>query len=93
MEPSRKVIADIMRRQGLEEREALASYHLRRAWQLFNELFTYEGAPDLGLVADLRNEMQFGLHFSALNRLLAWRVVQRDYPEGWRSRPDRDEGA
>jgi hypothetical protein len=88
MEPSREELQGIMRRNGLDEREALAAYHLHRAWEGFEELYGYnDDDPILGFGQDLQNQIYFGVHFSALNKMLGLRVLQRDYPEGWGGRP------
>jgi hypothetical protein len=85
VEPSREEIEGIMRRNGLEEKEALAGYHLRQARHLFEELYgADQGDAGAGFVADVYNEMHFGTHFDVLNNMLGLRVLFRDFPEGWR---------
>jgi hypothetical protein len=91
VEPGREELEDLMRRNGLEEKEAEAAYHLKRASEIFDELHRYEGDPGIGLVRDLQNQMAFGIHFGALTQLLALRVAQRDHPEGWRRRRESEE--
>jgi hypothetical protein len=89
MDPNRATVEDLMRRDGLDEREAAAKYHLLRAHDVFTELLEDDVAAkgeDRGeiLRARIRDETRVSTHFSALYRALAVRVVQRDHPDGWR---------
>jgi hypothetical protein len=88
VEENHKQLEDLMRLYGLEEKEARAAYHLGIAEELFKEIS--EEASERGRFPRVRgaeawmhDEMDFGEHFQALRNLLARRVVQRDYPEGW----------
>ena len=85
-EPSREYIEDRMRRYGLEEKEALASYHLNRARDLFKELHASdyeEVGQSYNPMARLMHEMHYGTRFTSLQNMLRQRVLRRDYPEGW----------
>jgi signal transduction histidine kinase len=91
MEPGREEVEGLMRRNGLTEKEAEAAYHLRRAKELFEELYAAEDDdPARGFVARVYNDIHFG-HFGALNRYLAMRVVRRDHPKGWGQQREPDE--
>ncbi len=82
MEGTPEEIQDRMRRFGFSEKEALAWYHLKRAWDLFEEInppVTESG----GFIAGLYNEMYFGVHFVALQNERGRSVLRRQYPEGW----------
>ena len=92
MEPNRAEIEDRMRRLGLEETEARAAYHLRRAQELFEELYGPNEGESGAFLTDVYNEMYFKVHFRALTNLLGRRVLARDYPEGWGGRPEPEEG-
>ena len=92
MEENRQQLEDLKRLYGLAENEARAAYHLHIAEELYEEISeeAYEtgGFPRVrGVEAWMHDEMDFGEHFHALRNQLARRVLQRDYPEGWGSRP------
>ena len=105
MEPDREAIKDLRRRYGYEEDEAEAAYYLREAWARFTKMYQDEASAEaavegaFGIGGFPRFYAQVFLmsnvhpHFQALSSLLAKRVLGRDYPEGWGSRPTReDEG-
>ena len=92
MEEDHKLVEDLMRLYGFEEKEARAAYHLGIAEELFEEIseeaYHRGGFPRVrGIQAWMHDEMDFGEHFHALRNQLARRVLQRDYPEGWGMRP------
>ena len=93
MEEDHKLVEDLMRLYGFEEKEARAAYHLGIAEELFEEISkeAYQRsafARVRGVEAWMHDEMDFGEHFHALRNQLARRVLQRDYPEGWGMRPE-----
>ncbi len=73
MEENAKEIAERIRKTGASEQEAHILYHLDEVGRLFYEL------PDI-TPTDLETCAQ---HVSALMRVLASRVAERDHPEGW----------
>lgn len=73
MEENREEIAQRAQRMGATEEEAHILYHLDEVGRLFSEL------PGITEV-DLTTTSQ---HVSALVRMLASRVAERDHPEGW----------
>ena len=92
MEEDHKLVEDLMRLYGFEEKEARAAYHLGLAEELFEEIseeaYKRSGFPSVrGVHARMHDEMDFGEHFHALRNQLARRVLQRAYPEGWGMRP------
>ena len=92
MEENRQQVEDLKRLYGLDEKEARAAYYLHIAEELFKEIseeaYETRGFPrSRGVEAWMHDEMNFGEHFHALRNQLARRVLQRDYPEGWGSRP------
>jgi len=106
MEPPREEIEDLRHRYGYNEDEAEAAYFLREAWDRFTKMYQDEAAFEavigeaLGtgggfprLYAQVFLMSNVHPHFRALSSLLAKRVLGRDYPHGWGSRPAReDEG-
>ena len=76
-------IEDLMRRFGYQEKEAAAAYHLGRAQHLFDEIFGEDESRLMQIILHMP-------HFSALRGLLARRVLERNYPEGW-GREEEDE--
>jgi len=66
-------IAERVRKTGATEQEASILLHLDRAGRLFYEL------PDL---TETDRQTCAG-HVSALVRVLASRVAEREHPEGW----------
>jgi hypothetical protein len=92
VEEEQKRLEDLMRLYGFEEKEARVAYHLGLAEELFEELseeaYRRGGfAAVRGVHAWMHDEMDFGEHFHALRNQLARRVLRRDYPEGWGTRP------
>ena len=73
LEGDAREIAERMQKTGANEQEARILRHLDEAGRLFYEM------PDLTR-ADL--ETCAG-HISALVRVLASRVAERDHPDGW----------
>jgi hypothetical protein len=83
---------------------AEAAYYLSEAWHRFTKMYeddeAEEGAEESGpmavfpqLYARVFLVSNVDPRFQALSSLLAKRVLGRDYPEGWRFRPTReDEG-
>jgi hypothetical protein len=91
MSEPQEAIQDLMNRYGFEEKEALAAYHLRKARQIFEELYAPGDDPGVGLVRTIYNQMLWGSHFRALTRMLGTRVLMRDYPDGWARPPASEE--
>ena len=92
VEEEQKRLEELVRLYGLDEKEARAAYHLGLAEELFEELseeaYRRGGfAAVRGVHAWMHDEIDFGEHFQALRNQLARRVLQRDYPEGWGTRP------
>ena len=88
MEEEQKRLENLMRLYGLEEKEARVAYHLGLAEELSEEAYRRGGFPAVrGVHTWMHDEMDFGEHFHALRNQLARRVLQRDYPEGWGTRP------
>lgn len=73
MEEDAREIAERVQKSGASEQEARILRHLDEAGRLFYEL------PDLTR-ADLES---CAWHISALVRVLASRVAEREHPEGW----------
>ena len=73
MEVKREELAQRAQRMGATEEEAHILYHLDEVGRLFSEL---PGITDV----DLTTSSQ---HVSALVRMLASRVAERNHPEGW----------
>ena len=73
MEGDARDTAERVRKTGATEQEARILRHLDEAGRLFHEL------PDL---TQADRETCAG-HVSALVRVLASRVAERDHPEGW----------
>jgi hypothetical protein len=92
-------IESLQRRYGFEEDEALAFWHISEAGKLMNdmrsadlkeELDRSEGRDDqearqqaFVLDSTARWHSTVGQHFTALQRVLADRVLRRDYRDGW----------
>jgi hypothetical protein len=94
--PNREIIEDLMRRYGYEE-EAEIAYHLREARTRLFELLRAEAKAEAGVGGFRRFYEETFIqssvlpHFTALNSLLATRVLARQFPEGWGFRPPREE--
>ncbi len=73
MEASRQEIARRVSDTGATEEEARILYHLDEVGKLFYEL---RGITEVDLTTS-------GQHVSALVRMVASRVVEREHPEGW----------
>ena len=73
MEENREEIAQRAQRMGATEEEAHILYHLDEVGRLFSEL---PGVTEVDLTTSAQ-------HVSALVRMLASRVAERDHPEGW----------
>ena len=73
MEGDGRDTAERVRKTGATEQEARILHHLDEAGRLFYEL------PDL---TETDRQTCAG-HVSALVRVLASRVAERDHPEGW----------
>ena len=73
MEEGRQDIARRAQDTGATEKEALILYHLDEVGKLFYEL---PGITEIDLTTS-------GQHVSALVRMLASRVAEREHPEGW----------
>jgi hypothetical protein len=91
-EEQKRLEEQLVRLFGLEEKEARAAYYLGLAEELFEEIseeaYRRGGfAAVRGVHAWMHDEMDFGQHFQALRNQLARRVLERDYPEGWGTRP------
>jgi hypothetical protein len=78
VELDRDRVADIARRHGVDEREALILYHLGHAFELYLEI----AKEDHGYDVNLRDWVD---HHTGLVNLLMRRVVRRDHPGGWRT--------
>ncbi len=78
---NREELAERMQKTGATGEEALILHHLDKVGRLFYEL------PGITAV-DLATS---GQHVSALVRMLASRVAEREHPEGWFF-SERDEG-
>jgi hypothetical protein len=84
----RQEIEALQRTHGFEDDEAIAFWHLRGAGLLMSEM-TQQGEQPPGWrtaahnddVAEWHTHIQH--HVAALQRALAVRVLQRDYPDGW----------
>ena len=73
MEEDAREIAERIRKTGASEQEARILRHLDEAGRLFYEL------PDM-----TRTDRETcASHLSALVRMLASRVAEREHPEGW----------
>ena len=81
MEENREELAERARKMGASEDEARILHHLDEVGKLF------AGLPGI-TETDLTTSAQ---HVSALVRMLASRVAERDHPEGWFF-SERDEG-
>ena len=79
VELDRDRVADIARRHGVNEREALILYHLGHAFELYFQIAEEE---DHAYDVDLRDWVD---HHTGLINLLMRRVVRRDHPGGWRT--------
>lgn len=73
LEENREELARRARRMGATEGEAHILYHLDEVGRLFSKL---PGITEADLAVS-------GQHVSALVRMLASRVAERDHPEGW----------
>ncbi len=73
MEPDQERIARIREGSGTTENEARILYHLDEVGRLFYEL---PGITETDLTTS-------GQHVSALVRMIASRVTEREHPEGW----------
>ena len=73
MEENREDLRKRARDTGATEDEARILYHLDEVGRLFYEL---PGITETDLTTS-------GQHVSALVRMLASRVAERDHPEGW----------
>jgi hypothetical protein len=92
MEENREAIEDLARRYGFDAKEARASYHLREAGKLFEELHA-EYVEELHAEYDspwVAATLGFRVHFAALSQELGMRVLRRNYPDGW-GRPQSQE--
>jgi hypothetical protein len=98
----REQIEDLQQTHGFVEEEAVAFWHLSQAGKLMNDmrradleegLERFEGRADQEMrqpVVFLDNANRWYTnvlqHFTALQRALVHRVMQRNYPEGWGAR-------
>ncbi len=73
MEENSEAVADIARKTGATEQEALVLFLLERLGEVFDEL-------DNVITGE---KVQFAVHHQALINMLAVRVVARDHPEAW----------
>ena len=73
MEENRGETADRAQKTGATEEEARILHHLDEVGKLLYEL---PGITEVDLTTS-------GQHVSALVRILASRVAERDHPEGW----------
>ena len=73
MEEDAREIAERVRKTGATEQEARILGHLDEAGRLLYEL------PDMTHT----DRETFASHLSALVRILASRVAEREHPEGW----------
>ena len=99
VEDNRGEIEAYMYRYGYDEKEAEAAYHLRQARIRTGEMYRDEaeargtvdealGLPNFPTIyAQMDVMSSVTPHFDALENLLAWRVLARQYPEGWGGRP------
>jgi hypothetical protein len=86
MEQGKENLEDLAGRAGLTVDEVRVFKCLRNARNLYHTL------PD----DHDKNLGNWDFHIDALFRMLIWRVVKRDHPQGWRSigkEPDKVEGA
>jgi hypothetical protein len=99
VEPSRERIEDLMSRYGYQKEEAEIAYHLiearNRLTKMFEDETEEEAVEETGgfeiLFTHIRLMSQVYPHFYALHSLLDRRVLARDRPEGWGSRPAPEE--
>jgi hypothetical protein len=70
-------IIELARKTGLTEHEARILDHIQQATDLYEELYE-EDPEDEGIDTNTWAENQNGL-----TMLLMWRVLRRDYPDGW----------
>ena len=83
MEPDKERITPIMQATGTTEAEARILAHLAAAKEGFLDLPGYISPGE---------RQTIGYHFDALARMIASRVAERGYPEGWHfTRPPDDE--
>jgi hypothetical protein len=82
VEESRESISDFAQRHGLTDDEARIMDLLSEAGNLYVEL---PDNYDRDVVAWMAKTQE-------LFRLLMWRVVKRDHPEGWRTIREVEEG-
>jgi hypothetical protein len=77
MEPEQERLDRIMERTGVNEQEAHALYHLGEARQLVAGLMPGPENVDLAHLAAVSNS------FRTIENVIAIRVLERRYPEGW----------
>lgn len=77
-----------MEKYGFTEQEARVSLHLEKAEELLTELERERWPKSIGHL--IWSETHTREHFKALRRLLAVRVLRRDYPEGWGYEPAKE---
>ena len=74
MEPGKENLEDLAERAGLTVHEARVFKCLKNARKLYH---TLPENHDKSL-------KDWDFHIDALFRMLMWRVVERDHPQGWR---------
>jgi hypothetical protein len=67
------LIMDLARKTGLTEHEARILGHIVQATDPYEQLYEDESV-------DIDTWIE---HHNGMARLLMWRVVRRDYPDGW----------
>ena len=73
MEEDREEITHEAQRTGATEQEARVLHHLKEIGRLFSEL---PGMTDVDLTT-------INQYITAMTRVVAARVAERDHPEGW----------
>jgi hypothetical protein len=81
MEPDQERLDRIMERTGATEQEAHALYHLSQARQLVADLMP---GPESRSIAHMAAVSQ---SFRTIENIIALRVLERQYPEGWSPGP------
>jgi hypothetical protein len=80
LEPDRAQLEEIMRRTGLNDKEAVAYYHLREAESVFEELFA--GSAD-NVFREVIPMIFVTPRFHELRGILAHHMLARERPQGW----------
>lgn len=89
-EPTPERLQEVMDNFGYTEQEARIAIYLDEAERLLDEL-REENDPGAKLANVIWRETHTHEHFNALHRVLAMRVLRRNYPKGWGYSPPRDD--